>query len=495
MVSLEKQTRYLGGNVTDQYKPHLLVNHPPAPQDVTLELLMASQAHLGHATGLWHPGNARYIYGVRDGIHIISLDVTASHLRRACKIVQETASQGGLILFAGTRSGQERSVVKAAELAGGCHLFDRWIPGSITNGIQILGNCRTKVVNHLDKDVSGYEGQLMLHGPVKPDLVVVLNPLENHVLLRECNQHNIPTIGVVDTDCNPALVTYPIPANDDSRRCTNVIAGVLGRAAQAGRAERLIYAEGFREGPYERRHRLRVLDDGGNEESEAAEAADPELEVRKAEAQEEDLNPDENVLLEEAKHEAEEQVAQEELEDAESLDEEASDDPRLRSQEAAQDERTKAAFEMFSFSDWQDGEEFLLPTEQEVASRDQLAQEHDSMKAKKSQQAGDPMLRRLIAMKRRALGEELSAEDQQELHEVEKSEAAVRADVEKTRKELLDEIDVEKDAFLKEAKVEAVEADEEAQEELEAASQERETRRREDQTSYGPVTKNRRGRG
>lgn len=176
---------------------------------------MASQAHLGHAAGLWHPGNARYIYGIRDGIHIISLDATASHLRRACKIVEATALEGGLILFVGTRSGQERSVIKAAELAGGCHVFDRWIPGSITNRIQILGKCRTKVIDQHDEEIPGFESQLGKECPLKPDLVVCLNPLENHVLLRECNQHHIPTIGVVDTDCNPALVTYPIPANDD----------------------------------------------------------------------------------------------------------------------------------------------------------------------------------------------------------------------------------------------------------------------------------------
>lgn len=119
------------------------------------------------------------------------------------------------MLFVGTRKGHERAVVKAAEMAGGCHLFDRWIPGSITNGPQILGGCAVKVVDEMDREVGGFEEQLESHGALKPDLVVCLNPLENYVLLHECSLNNIPTIGVIDTDANPTWVTYPIPANDD----------------------------------------------------------------------------------------------------------------------------------------------------------------------------------------------------------------------------------------------------------------------------------------
>jgi len=176
---------------------------------------MASQSHLGHATSLWNPANARYIFGIREGIHIISLDVTASHLRRACAIIRGVTERGGLVLFVGTREGQSRAVVKAAEMAGGCHLFDRWIPGSITNGQQILGNCKVKVVDEFDREVEGFGEQLAKRGSLKPDLVVCLNPLENYILLHECGLNNIPTIGVVDTDANPTWVTYPIPANDD----------------------------------------------------------------------------------------------------------------------------------------------------------------------------------------------------------------------------------------------------------------------------------------
>ena len=208
-------TAHLGTSISPHYQPHTLVTKPPSPKDITLELLLASQAHLGHKTSLWNPANQRYIFGIRQGIHIISLDITAAHLRRAAKVVTGVCERAGVVLFVGTRFGQDRAVVNAARLAGGCHLFQRWIPGSITNGQQILGKCRLKVVDDLDREMTGFDEDLVDRPALKPDLVVCLNPLENFILLQECGMNNIPTIGIVDTDADPTWVTYPIPANDD----------------------------------------------------------------------------------------------------------------------------------------------------------------------------------------------------------------------------------------------------------------------------------------
>lgn len=157
-------------------------------------------------------------------------------------MVSGVADGGGLILFVGTRQGQARAVVKAAELSKGCHLFSKWIPGSITNGQQILGRCEKRVKNEVDEDVTelyGFEDQLFAKAAIKPDLVVCMNPLENYVLLHECGLNNIPTVGIIDTDANPTWVTYPIPANDDSLRAVQFICGVLGRAGQEGQERRL----------------------------------------------------------------------------------------------------------------------------------------------------------------------------------------------------------------------------------------------------------------
>lgn len=229
----------------ESYDPEDILRNPPKPSDITLEMLLAAGTHMGHSTSRWNPQNSRYIFGIREGVHIISLDVTAAYLRRAAKVVEEVAARGGIILFAGTRKGQKRAVVHAAELAKGYHIFERWIPGSMTNGQQILGHCETKVVNALDEELPEFKVDLADRPSVKPDLVIVLNPLENVVLLHECGLNNVPTIGIIDTDADPTRVTYPIPANDDTLRGTSLIAGILGRAGEAGQKRRLeMAAEG-----------------------------------------------------------------------------------------------------------------------------------------------------------------------------------------------------------------------------------------------------------
>ncbi|KAK2870561.1 hypothetical protein FQN49_003090 [Arthroderma sp. PD_2] len=240
-VATKNRFNQLGSEIKGAYRPERLITNPPKASEITLELLLASQSHIGHSTSLWNPGNSGYIHGIREGVHIISLDATAAYLRRAAKIVQEVARVGGLILFVGTRKGHKRAVVRAAELAQGCHVFDRWIPGSLTNSLQILNKCEVKLVDAADREVEdeSFQQNDPSRAPLKPDLVVCFNPLENEPLLQECASMTIPTIGVIDTDADPSRVTYPIPANDDSPRCISVIAGVLGRAGEDGQRMRL----------------------------------------------------------------------------------------------------------------------------------------------------------------------------------------------------------------------------------------------------------------
>ena len=230
-------------NEGEYYNPQKFENNPPSIDEITLPLLLASQTHLGHATSLWNPRNSSYITGIRDGIHIISLEVTASYLRRACKVVYEVAKRGGLILFVGTRDRQQDIVVKAAMLAGGYHIFDRWVPGSLTNGQQILRHCGMQIVDAKDQEITALRPYLKDQPVRRPDLVICLNPLENEVCLHECGLFNLPTIGVIDTDADASWVTYPIPANDDSIRSIVLLAGAMGRAGQAGQKERLRLAE------------------------------------------------------------------------------------------------------------------------------------------------------------------------------------------------------------------------------------------------------------
>ncbi|KAH9904394.1 hypothetical protein F4778DRAFT_770356 [Xylariomycetidae sp. FL2044] len=237
---LKQQISRVGARVEQRYRPADVFLDPPGPKDVTLELLMASQAHMGHNTSVWNPANARYIYGIRQGIHIISLEQTAAHLRRAARVVEEVAYRGGLILFVGNRKGQMQIVTQAARLAGACHLFTRWTPGSITNSEVILAGMGIQMVDEHDQPIhEAFDRHLLDRRPLVPDLVVCLNPLENFTLLHECSLVNVPTIGVIDTNTEPTWVTYAIPANDDSLRCLAVIGSVLGRAGEAGQKRRL----------------------------------------------------------------------------------------------------------------------------------------------------------------------------------------------------------------------------------------------------------------
>lgn len=231
----------IGSHIQPGYSPRQLLNNPPEMANTGLPALIAAQAHLGHSTALWNPLTQPFIYGIRNGVHIFNLDLTLSHLRRAAEVIKGIAMNDGNILFVGTRPGQKRSVVEAARRSGGYHVFERWIPGTITNGKQVVGH---GIVKHLitkhRRNSTPTSNPSSAPNSIVPDLVVVLNPLENRNLLQECARGRVPTIGIIDSDVDPRLVTYSIPANDDSIRCTSLIVGLLSRAAEAGRAQRTV---------------------------------------------------------------------------------------------------------------------------------------------------------------------------------------------------------------------------------------------------------------
>lgn len=200
------------------WQPFHSLHKPKAPRNLTLSSLVASGAHLGHAKGLMNPNFLPYAYGTRAGITIIDLDQTIPLLRRAINVVRAVASQGGLILFIGTRPEIRPAAKKAAERIGkqGYYVAEKWIPGTLTNRLTIFGE------EALDKTRT------------LPDLVIFLNPIPNITAIRECASQNIPTIGIVDSNVDPRIVMYPIPANDESTRTAELIAGVLSIAGKEG---------------------------------------------------------------------------------------------------------------------------------------------------------------------------------------------------------------------------------------------------------------------
>ncbi|TFK27330.1 mitochondrial ribosomal protein subunit S2 [Coprinopsis marcescibilis] len=196
--------------------------HKPT-RNATVSALLAAGAHFGHASSRMNPNFVPYAYGTRAGITIIDLDSTLPLLRRAANVTRAVARAGGQIVFIGTRPDLKPVVQKAAERVGpqqGFYVGERWLPGTLTNRSQF------------------FKGGELDAFKVIPDLAIILNPVQNAIAIREFALENVPTIGVIDSNADPRLVMYPIPANDENTRAAELIGGVLSIAAREGVALR-----------------------------------------------------------------------------------------------------------------------------------------------------------------------------------------------------------------------------------------------------------------
>ncbi|KAF7972639.1 hypothetical protein HWV62_17300 [Athelia sp. TMB] len=205
-------------NRDNTFQPHHSLHRPPAPSQTTLSSLIAAGAHFGHSKALMNPNFVPYAYGTRAGITLIDLDHTLPLLRRAANLVRAVAAKQGSIVFVGTRPELRNVVRKAAERIGpqGFHVGERWLPGTLTNKVQFFGSSEA------------------LERKITPDLMILLNPLSNMNAIAECAIEHVPTIGIIDSNVDPRIVMYPIPANDESLRTAELIAGVLSIAGREG---------------------------------------------------------------------------------------------------------------------------------------------------------------------------------------------------------------------------------------------------------------------
>lgn len=160
-------------------------------RSVSIRQLFDARVHLGHKVGMWNPLMKPYIYGTRAGMHIIDLNETAKHLRQALNVAAHVAYRRGVILFVNERPQFEGVVQRAARECGEYHVT-KWKGGTLTNSFMLLNTLRL------------------------PDLVVFLSIPKSKTAVKEAAMACVPSIGIVDTDCNPNLIMYPVPGNDDT---------------------------------------------------------------------------------------------------------------------------------------------------------------------------------------------------------------------------------------------------------------------------------------
>lgn len=225
--------------------------------EVDIKQLLEAGAHFGHKSSRWHPKMAPYIHSKRDGNHIIDLTKTVEELETALAFIEKTAASGKQILLVGTKR-QAKDAIKAAALATNMpYVNERWLGGMLTNQntiggrIKHLKDLETRMdngqlaakYNKLELQRYQEEIDLMNHNyggikdMTKPGAVFIADILNDVNALREARKLNIPVVAIVDTNTDPSLVDYPIPANDDAIKSVKLIVDYVQKAIETGKAK------------------------------------------------------------------------------------------------------------------------------------------------------------------------------------------------------------------------------------------------------------------
>ena len=222
---------------------------------VTMKELLEAGVHFGHRTRRWHPKMRSYIFTERNGIHIIDLQQTISRLEEACEKVKEVASEGGTILFVGTKKQGQENLASAAESCDMPHVNERWLGGTLTNfrtirqRIDYLLDLEAryargdfeglpkkealgieKEIARLNRRLGGIKAMLRL-----PDMVFIVDIRREDIAVKEAHRLGIPIVAMVDTNCDPDPIDFIIPANDDAIRAIKLICGKIAEAIKEGR--------------------------------------------------------------------------------------------------------------------------------------------------------------------------------------------------------------------------------------------------------------------
>lgn len=222
---------------------------------LTMKELLEAGVHFGHQTKRWNPKMQKYIFGERNGIYIIDLQKTLKKFREACAFVRDQAAAGGTLLFVGTKKQAQEAVFEEATRCGMFYVNQRWLGGTLTNFATIQKSiARLKKLGEMTetgeyerlpkKEVLGLERERQklekaLVG-IKdmdqlPSAVYIIDPRKEKIATAEAQRLAIPIIAVVDTNCDPTGIDYPIPGNDDAIRAVRLISSRIADAVNEGR--------------------------------------------------------------------------------------------------------------------------------------------------------------------------------------------------------------------------------------------------------------------
>ena len=238
---------------------------------VAMKQLLEAGVHFGHQTRRWDPKMAEYIFQARNGIHIIDLQKTSKKLDEAYSFVKEQAEEGKTVLFVGTKKQAQECMKEAAIKCGMFYVDQRWLGGMLTNfetiraRVQRLKDLETmaedgtfdvlpkKEVILLKKEMEKLERNL---GGIKemdklPGVIFLVDPKKERIAILEAKKLGIPVVGLVDTNCNPEELDYPIPGNDDAIRAVKLIADVIANAVIEGKQGESFEAQAEEEQPIE----------------------------------------------------------------------------------------------------------------------------------------------------------------------------------------------------------------------------------------------------
>ncbi|MDG1279863.1 MAG: 30S ribosomal protein S2 [Pseudorhodobacter sp.] len=221
--------------------------------EFTMRQLLEAGVHYGHQTARWNPKMGEYIYGDRNGIHILDLTQTVPMLDQALKVVRDTVAKGGRILFVGTKRQAQKAVAEAAEKSAQFYMNHRWLGGTLTNwktvsqSIQRLKQLDELMANGAEGltkkerlNMEREQGKLQASlGGIRemggvPDLIFIIDVGKEDLAILEAKKLGIPVVAVVDTNCSPKGVDYVIPGNDDAARAISLYCDLVSRAALDG---------------------------------------------------------------------------------------------------------------------------------------------------------------------------------------------------------------------------------------------------------------------